>query len=245
MNRDWDPEQPEWMDRPQPVNPGLERDLANLGALNRYFGGHALVRRFLERWLRASPSGQKPLRILDLCTGYGDIPRMIADWAVPRGIAVEIDAVDFHPATLDIAQRKSAAYPQIRFLHGDALAYSPPEPPARYDLVHCSLALHHFSEADAVRLLERCLHLSRRYVLVTDLERNRLSQFAVWLVTATLYRDPMTRHDARLSVRRAFSAGELDALAKKAGWHGFHRERFLPCRQALWMAHVSPLHPSP
>ncbi len=234
MIRDWDPEQPEWMDRPQPVNPVLERDLENLGGLNRYFGGHALVKRFLERWLHPSPAAA-PVRILDLCTGFGDIPRMMADWATPRGIALEIDAVDFHPATLDIAQRKSAAYPQIRFLQGDALTFFPPPPSAPYDLVHCSLALHHFSEEDAVLLLQRCRCLSRRYVLVTDLERNRLSQFAVWLVTATLYRDPMTRHDARLSVRRAFSAPELTALAQKAGWCDFQWERFIPCRQALFV----------
>src|SRR3954468_5234027 len=109
MKRDFQKNQPELMDVPQPVTPELERDLANLTSLNRYFGSHSLIRRFIEAWLE--PGGT--YRILDLCTGAGDIPRLIVDWARQRGVSVSIVAVDAAESTLAIARAKGEGYPEI------------------------------------------------------------------------------------------------------------------------------------
>ncbi|MDQ2659653.1 MAG: hypothetical protein M3Y03_04460, partial [Verrucomicrobiota bacterium] len=98
-----------------------------------------------------------------------------------------------------------------------------------------SLALHHFSEEDAVRLLRRCRELSRRYVLVSDLRRGALARIGVYLLTALLYRDRMTRNDGRASAERSFSLGELRGLALRAGWQNFEARKFRFGRQAVWM----------
>jgi hypothetical protein len=55
------------------------------------------------------------------------------------------------------------------------------------------------------------------------------------LVTATIYRDKMTKTDARLSAARAFSFRELRALAVRAGWKNFEHRKFAIGRQAIWM----------
>ena len=227
--REFDPGQPELMDQPQPVSRELEIDLANLVGINRHFGSHRLIRGFLRRWWRA---GER-YRVLDLCTASGDIPRLMVDRARERGITLEIDAVDYQPSTVEIARRLSVGYPEIVFREGDARAVA--GAPGSYDFVFCSLALHHFAEDDAVRLLEGCRALARRAVLVADLERSRLAQVGVWLLTAVLYREPMTQEDARVSVRRAFSFGELHDLARRAGWEGFRQRRFPIARQAVWI----------
>jgi hypothetical protein len=85
-----------------------------------------------------------------------------------------------------------------------------------------------------VRILQRCRALARRAALVADLERGPLAAVGVWLLTALLYREPMTRFDARLSVRRAFSFAEYGALARRAGWEHFGHARFALARQAVW-----------
>lgn len=229
MKRRFDPNEPELMDRPQPVTPELEADLENLRRLNQYFGSHQLVRHFLWLWLKPG----RCYRILDLATGSADIPRMIADWARRRNIAVRIEAVDFNESTLEIARRRSGKHPEIEFVRDDIRQFSRKQ---TYDLVCCSLALHHFSEEDAVRVLRRMRRLSHDKVLVADLERSPLTSASVWLLTRTLFREPMTRHDARLSARSAFSFSELRALAIQAGWENFHHRRFLPARQAIWMS---------
>jgi SAM-dependent methyltransferase len=227
--RQFDPAMPELMDLPQPVSRELEVDLENLAGINRHFGSYRLIRGFLQRWLTNGES----YRVLDLCTGAGDIPRLMVDWARARGIALQVEAIDFQDATVEIAARASAGYPEIVFRRGDVLGLETPV--AAYDFVFCSLALHHFGAEDAVRLLVTCRALARRAALVADLERSRLAAAGVWLMTAVLYREPMTKFDARLSVRRAFSFAELAELARRAGWTDFQQARFALARQAVWL----------
>jgi SAM-dependent methyltransferase len=228
MKRQFDPATLEIMDRPQPVSAELERDLRNLRRLNRWFGSYALIRSFLERWIR--PAAR--LRIVDLCTGSGDIPRLIADYARTVGAEVMIDGVDQQSATLEIARSLSADYHKIDFVEANIVSWKPREP---YDIALCTLALHHFSDDDAVRVLQRCRELSRKFVLVSDLRRGLFGTLGVYLLTATLFREPMTRFDARLSMARAFSYSEMRDLAVRAGWENFGRKRFRFARQAIWL----------
>jgi 2-polyprenyl-3-methyl-5-hydroxy-6-metoxy-1,4-benzoquinol methylase len=228
MKRRFDPTKPELMDRPQPVSAELEHDLRNLRQLNRLFGSHALVGDFVRRWIEP---GMR-VRIADLATGSGDIPRLVVDYARSIGAKVEIDALDQQAATLEIAKGLSADYPEITYHNANLLEWQPDEP---YDIVHCSLALHHFSSADAVRVLRHARELSRRYVLIADLRRGLLATAGVYLLTALIFRDPMTRHDGRVSAARAFTYGEFLDLAAEAGWKGFGYGKFHFARQAIWI----------
>ena len=228
VKRNFDPNEPELMDRPQPVSDELARDLQNLCQLNRFFGSHSLVRHFLHRWIAPGSS----MRMADLATGGGDIPRLAVEYARSIGARVSVDAVDQNPATLEIAKGWSADYPEINFINANILEWQPNEP---YDLVLCSLALHHFTEEDAVRLLRRCRELTRRFVLVSDLRRGYLATIGVFLLTAAIFRDPMTRVDGRLSAARAFSFTEFGSLAQQAGWRNFRHRRFRFARQAIWL----------
>jgi SAM-dependent methyltransferase len=215
------------MDRPQPVTPELARDLENLRQLNRYFGSYALIRRFLRRWIKPGDR----LRVLDLATGSGDIPRLVVDHARLVKASITVDAVEQQASTVEIARSLSGDYPEIQYVQGDVLTFEAES----YDIVLCSLALHHFADDAAVRVLQRCRALSNRYVLVSDLERGLLASVGVWLLTAVVFREPMTRIDGRLSAQRAFSFREFRALAERAGWAGFGHRRFAFARQAIWL----------
>jgi SAM-dependent methyltransferase len=228
MKRRFDPADPEWMDRPQPITPELLSDLRNLRALNRYFGSYRLVRYFLRRWIQP---GDK-LRILDLATGSGDIPRLVGQFARQVGAEVEIDAVDFQSSTIEIARQLSADFPEIRYHCADIHHFGHER---SYDIVLFSLALHHFSEEEAVAMLRRCRALSRDRVLVADLCRSLFAKIGVDLLTLTVFREAMTRNDARVSVERAFSFREFAELARAAGWRGHRHRRFRFARQALWL----------
>jgi 2-polyprenyl-3-methyl-5-hydroxy-6-metoxy-1,4-benzoquinol methylase len=228
MKRQFDPAQPELMDRPQPVSAQLERALGNLRHLNRYFGSYALVLQFVRRWIKRGDE----MRIVDLATGSGDIPRLIVDHARKVGAKVEIDALDHQGATIEIARKLSGKYPEVSFVQANILEWQSAE---LYDIVLNSLALHHFSEADAVRLLRRCAALSRKFVLVSDLRRGLFATVGVYLLTASIFREPMTRSDGRLSAARAFSFAEMHDVALRAGWGNFGHRKFRFARQAIWL----------
>ena len=183
MKRSFDPAVLEMMDRPQPVSTELERDLERLRQLNRWFGSHRLVSTFVRRWIL--PGAQ--MRVVDLATGSGDIPRLVVDHARKIGAQIEIDAVDQQPATLEIARRLSAEYPEISYHVANILEWDGAQ---GYDIALCSLVLHHFSDDDAVKLLRRCRALSKRFVLATGgsivnepetFSRLRSACYTVWL----------------------------------------------------------------
>jgi 2-polyprenyl-3-methyl-5-hydroxy-6-metoxy-1,4-benzoquinol methylase len=228
MKRSFDPAVLEMMDRPQPISPELERDLERIRQLNRWFGSHRLVLTFMRRWIM--PGAQ--MRVVDLATGSGDIPRLLVDHARTIGAQIEINAVDRQAATVEIARSLSAGYPEISYHAANILEWDCPQ---RHDIALCSLVLHHFSDDDAVRVLRRCRELSKRVVLVSDLRRGFLLQAGVYILTALIFREPMTRFDARLSAQRAFSFDEMQGLAIQAGWKNFVHKKFRFARQALWL----------
>jgi hypothetical protein len=228
MKRSFDPTVLEMMDRPQPVSAELERDLQHIRQLNRWFGSYCLVLSFIRRWIK--PGGR--LRIVDLATGSGDIPRLIIDYSRSIGALVEINAIDRQSATLEIARKLSGDYPEISYIDTDILEWNPA---AAHDIALCTLALHHFSDEDAVKVLRRCSELATKFVLVSDLRRGFLLKAGVYILTALIFREPMTRYDARLSVARAFSFTEFNDLARRAGWKNFGHKRFRFGRQAIWL----------
>jgi 2-polyprenyl-3-methyl-5-hydroxy-6-metoxy-1,4-benzoquinol methylase len=228
VKRSFNPAELELMDRPQPVSAELERDLENLRDLNRWFGSYALIAMFLSRWIK--PGAQ--LRIVDLATGSADIPRFVAEYGRKVGADLRIDALDQQSSTLEIAKKLSRNYPEISLFEGNILEWNAPEP---YDLVLCTLALHHFSEDDAVRVLQRCRALSRKFVLVSDLRRGWSATLGVYLLTVTIFSEPMTKYDGRLSAARAFSFAEMNLLAQRAGWKNFRQKTFPFARQAIWL----------
>jgi 2-polyprenyl-3-methyl-5-hydroxy-6-metoxy-1,4-benzoquinol methylase len=228
MIRRFEESRPEWMDVAEQATPELEADLLNLESLNRRFGAHRLVLDYLGPVLER----RQPLRVLDLGTGAGDIPRALVQRARAMGCPLVVTAVERQQPTLQIAEKFSHGFPEIRYVRADFLNFAEG---SLYDVVLCNLVLHHLEESDAIRLLRRCRELTRGAALVTDLRRSRLAQAGIFAVTGLIYRDAMTKHDARLSAERAFSFPELRKLAIAAGWWGFRHRRAPFFRQALWM----------
>lgn len=215
------------MDDPSTPVAELERAIDALTAANRRFGSHRLVRRFLARWMNPG----RCYRVLDLCTGAGDLPRAMVNWARARDITLRIDAIDANPNVIALARTRSGDFPEIHYECADVLREVPGE---GYDLVHCSLALHHFSDTDAARVLVRCREMSSRWTLASDLERHPITTAAVWALTAFM-RSAVAAHDGRISARHAFSYAEMRELAVAAGWQNFGHARCLWCRQAVWL----------
>lgn len=228
MLRQFDPANPELMDRPQPVSPALERDLANLRHLNRWFGAHRILQHVLDPALRG---GTELFHIADFCSGSGDLPCEIVALGKRHGVRVKVEAVEAHPATSAIGREFCREIPDIHFVQADVREWEPSGAPP--DWIVCSLALHHFTEADALVILKNMWRHARRGVLLADLERCRWAAAGIY-AASVFYREPMTREDMRRSALAAFSFQELRELTVRAGWEALHHRRFFYGRQAVW-----------
>lgn len=169
--------------------------------------------------------------VLDVGTGSADIPREIAAWGRGRGVAVRAIGLDLHPLHLRLARRETRGEPAVALIRGNALRL--PLRDGSVDVAMCSLFLHHFTEAEAVRLLREFRRVARRAVLVFDLRRSRLLWAGLKLLTAWKARSPITAYDGPVSALRAFTPIEVSALARQAGMGQFEVVRRFPFRLCL------------
>ena len=172
--------------------------------------------RHLPRLLDQIPRDQ-PAEILDLATGGGDIPRAIARWAAATDRPLRLTVTDLSPQILAEARRTLGEIPTVTFVHCDARAV--PFPDGSFDVVLCSLALHHFAPAEAVQVLREMDRLSRSGFILNDIRRCLAGYVAAWATSRVATRNRLTRHDMPLSVLRAYTPDELRALLRQADIH--------------------------
>jgi hypothetical protein len=105
--------------------------------------------------------------------------------------------------------------------------------PAGYDVVTCSLFLHHLDGDQAVTVLRKMGEAAGSLVLVNDLERSRLGWWSAYVGTRLLTRSPIVHFDGVVSVEGALTPPEALALAHKAGLDGATVRRKFPFRYLL------------
>lgn len=233
--------QPEAMDAPD-LDPALhEAALRGLARLNRFSGISRLMYRRLRSMARQVP---RPLRVLDVATGSGDLP---IDWLRRAGreeVALQVTGVDISPhAIRSAAAGAAAAGLDARWLVANALR----DPlPGGFDVVTCSLFMHHLQNEDVVRLLQVMKSATEsgapadgesasagpciRKLLVCDLARSRMNLIWVSLAARLLSRSPVVHGDAALSVRAAMTRREFARLAATALGQPVPVATIFPCR---------------
>jgi SAM-dependent methyltransferase len=171
----------------------------------------------------------RPLRVLDVASGAGDVAIGLRRRARAEGLAIEVAGCDVSPRAVAHARSRAADHgADVEFFPCDVLK----DPfPRGYDVHVCTLFLHHLREGEAVELLRRMS--SARALLVSDLVRGRAGYWAARLGTRLLTRSSIVHDDARTSVEGAFTRAELHALAGAAGLEGARIRGHWPFRMLL------------
>ena len=175
-----------------------QRNLGELAWLNRWFGGHRVLRWSLRQLYRPPDT----FTMLDVGAATGDTARVVSE-AFPQA---RVTCLDWKARNL-----RTAPQPKIA---GDAFAL--PFIDAAFDVVHCSLFLHHFTDDHVVLLLAEMRRCARRAVVVQDLERNPLAYYFLPSTAWILGWSSIILHDGPVSVEAAFHADELEQLAGRA-----------------------------
>lgn len=222
------PDLAELLDAPHHDRGTLERNLRDIRLINRGLGSTAALLRELTRI--TAQAGWARFTLLDVATGSADIPLAIAGWARRRQLHVTLLAGDLSAEVLAAAARQVRPHAAVGLIRFDALRA--PFADRGVDVVTCSLTLHHFAPDDAVALLQELGRVTRRALIVNDLERCWPGYLGARLLTLIL-RNRMTHHDAPVSVLRAYTAAELRDLAVRAGLPGAQVSRHFPFRLVL------------
>jgi 2-polyprenyl-3-methyl-5-hydroxy-6-metoxy-1,4-benzoquinol methylase len=167
----------------------------------------------------ASAIRGRPCRVLDIASGGGDVAMALAKRCQASSLAVHITGLDISPTAVaharDCAEQQKIA--GVAFEQHDVFRDPLPE---GYDVVMCSLFLHHLARDQAVELLGKMAHAASDRVLVNDLRRTRLGYALAWLGGRLLTRSPIVHVDGPMSVAAAFTCQEALELAGEAGLSG-------------------------
>jgi ubiquinone/menaquinone biosynthesis C-methylase UbiE len=192
----------------------LTANLRDLRRINRWLGGVSLTALAID----ALAAHRDELTLLDVGTGGADIPLALLVRAARRSRGLSIVAIDNRPEVLAAAVRASPAVAATAGLElhvGDGRSL--PYPDRSFDVAHASLVLHHLPADDSIVLLREMARVARLGVVINDLERSRVGWIGAWLVGHLLTGNRYTRHDAPLSVRRAYRSDEMTSMLRDAG----------------------------
>ncbi len=195
---------PELLDSDAGTAQEIAGSLADLRRVNRWLGGVRSVRKMVEDVARSSQ--KEHLSLLDVGAGSGYVAAAVRVQLAKKGMQIE-------PVLLDRSAEHMRAAEGMRCVVGDALAL--PFADGSFDVVVCSLFLHHLEPDEAVQFMNEALRVCRVAVVISDLRRNRLHLLLIHL-GKLFYSSRLTRHDAPASVWRAYTPTEIRELAARA-----------------------------
>lgn len=220
---------PELMDNTGIAPDIVRNNLNDLRRVNSYLGGVKLTIEGLEHLTADFKPGDE-IAMLDVATGAVDIPKQLLPWAHERGLIPHIVATDINPESLAIAAESVPPEIQLAVADGRDL----PFPDRSFDIVLCSLALHHLDPEDAVRMLSEMNRIARHGVVINDLVRCWHGYAGAWIFSRMLTPPgSLGRHDAPCSVRRAYTRREMVDMAKEAGFTRGIFDSYLGYRVAM------------
>lgn len=194
---------PELLDSDSGTPQEVAASLADLRMFNRRFGGVNTMTALLRDV--ASARGLQEIDWLDVAGGAGDVVDLTAPSLRQAGIVVRPVVMDRLPTHMNGSHYNVC---------GDALAL--PFRDASFDVVGCSLFVHHLEAGELVRFAREALRVARQAFVINDLIRHPL-HLALAVAGRPIYRSRITRHDAVASVRRAYTVDEIRGFLETAG----------------------------
>ena len=195
----------------------LRATLRDIRRANIFGLGTWVIKCHLKQLLRDIPR-DKPLRILDLATGSGDIPEELCRWSRREKRDISFVISDISPEILEVARKRiEGAGFGGRVCYVVCDAANVPFAPGSFDVVICSLAFHHLELRQAIRAVREMKTLSRIGFIINDVYRSQGAWYMAWILTHLTTSNRLTRHDGPASVLRAFTPAELRRMSNIVG----------------------------
>ena len=187
--------------------------LRSIASVNRFTLGHRPTLHFLEGLRRKKHMNGRPLHIVDVGCGYGDLLRQVHRWGARRGIPVVLTGIDLNADAVRAAREVTPAG-VAEFHVGNAFAF---DPPGGIDVVVSSLLTHHLENAGVVEFVRWMEAKAQVGWFINDLHRQPVPYrlFCLGRHFTTWHR--FAKHDGAVSILRSFRREDWVALLKAAG----------------------------
>ena len=172
-------------------------------------------------------STRRPLHIVDVGCGGGDMLRRVQRWAGRRQLEVKLTGIDLNPYAALAAKKLGSENDSIEWITGDAFSYPLSE---EIDVVISSLFTHHLAEEDLRRFLIWMEQRSTHGWFINDLHRQP-GPYRLFRLMAKVARwHRFVQHDGPLSIRRSFDWQDWRRHCAAANIQDARIEAFRPAR---------------
>jgi SAM-dependent methyltransferase len=158
------------------------------------------------------PRQTKPVRIVDVGCGYGDMLRQVYEWAEEKHLPVHLTGIDLNPDAIRAA-REASVPGTVTYLAGNAFDFVPRE---GIDLVISSLLTHHLSDGEIVNFLDWMETHARMGWFINDLHRQPMPYHVFRVASCFTRWHRFVKHDGPVSILRSFRQEDWRALCRAA-----------------------------
>ncbi len=193
----------EWMDEPCSFEE-FRACLRDLSQVNRVTFAYRPTRLWLESLVARLGNqrfSDRPLHIVDVGSGQGDMLRYLGRWARRSKLPVRLTGIDLNPYAARAAAMIPSPDVSIEWVTSDAFSWAPP---VGIDVVISSLFTHHLPDDQIVRFLSWMEREARCGWFINDLHRGETPYRLFRLLAWAARWHPFVQHDGPVSIRRSF-----------------------------------------
>ncbi len=190
----------------------LRDALDKIAKINQLLGGNKLTLQGVESLMnKVSPN--KEVTIVDIGCGNGDMLRALADYASNNNLNFKLIGIDANQFTINHAKELSKQYKNITYQCEDI--FDDKFKDLKYDIVLCTLTLHHFKDAEITKLVSVFYENASIGIVINDLQRSAFA-YKLFQVLCFVFRlNKMSKEDGLVSILRGFKKEELENFSKK------------------------------
>lgn len=218
INTKYRTDEPETMDDFNMEGEILREALDKIAKINQLLGGNQLTLRGVQELIK-NISKTTTIRIVDVGCGNGDMLRTLADYGLKNNLNFQLIGIDANNFTVKHAQQLSQNYRNISYQCEDIFDKSFEE--LKYDIVLCTLTLHHFKDNEIIHLLNVFNANSNIGIVINDLQRSAIAYRLFQALCLVFRLNVMSREDGLISILRGFKKVELVNFSKKINFSNY------------------------
>ena len=212
LNTKYRTDEPETMDDFAMEGEILRDALDKIAKINQLLGGNQLTLRGVQELIK-NISKTTTITIVDVGCGNGDMLRNLADYGLKNNLDFQLIGIDANNFTVNHAQQLSRNYPNISYQCEDIFDENFAK--LKYDIVLCTLTLHHFKDNEIIQLLNVFNANSNIGIVINDLQRSAIAYRLFQALCFAFRLNDMSREDGLISILRGFKKVELINISEK------------------------------
>lgn len=190
----------------------LRDALDKIAKINQLLGGNQLTLHGVQKLLN-SISITNEITIVDVGCGNGDMLRTLAEYGLKNNFNFRLIGIDANEFTINHAKKLSENYRNIEYQCEDI--FSPSFSEMKYDIILCTLTLHHFEDKEIIKIMSIFNTNSNIGIVINDLHRSAIAYRLFQVLCFVFQLNTMSREDGLVSILRGFKKKELIYYSKE------------------------------